>query len=175
MTIADPKPLDVDILTMTEIAVLAGVKAHTAERWKIRGVFIEQDDYVGGAPVRRLERVTEWLRARPTVSCNVERWREARERGGLHDADACEVEAVRRASLFSNAIQNAPMQIVSLALSSGLFGVQFRQRLCIFLHRTSGAGRQLGGDISLQIEFVEASLSLTTQRAELLIDELLLQ
>ena len=76
-----PTPLDVDILTMTEISVLAGVKAHTAERWKIRGVFIEPDDYVGGAPVWRLERVARWLRDRPTASCDIPRWREARDRG----------------------------------------------------------------------------------------------
>ena len=75
-----PTPLDVDILTMTEISVLADVKAHTAERWKIRGVFIEPDDHVGGAPVWRLERITEWLRETDRA-CNVQRWREARDRG----------------------------------------------------------------------------------------------
>src|SRR5439155_12904199 len=44
----------------------------------------------------------------------------AKERGALHDADACEEEAVRRAALFRNGIQNVPLQVVSLALSHGL-------------------------------------------------------
>lgn len=44
----------------------------------------------------------------------------AKERGGLHDAAECEEEAVRRASLYRNAVQNLPMQIVSLALSHGM-------------------------------------------------------
>ncbi len=42
------------------------------------------------------------------------------ERGKLHDADQCEEEAVRRASLYRNAVQNVPMQVVSMALSAGL-------------------------------------------------------
>jgi len=44
----------------------------------------------------------------------------AKERGDLHDAAACEEEAVRRATLYRNGIQNIPSQIVSLALSNGL-------------------------------------------------------
>jgi hypothetical protein len=44
----------------------------------------------------------------------------AKERGALHDADACEEEAVRRAALFRNGVQNLPLQVVSMALSHGL-------------------------------------------------------
>jgi hypothetical protein len=44
----------------------------------------------------------------------------ARERGALHDADECEEEAVRRATLYRNAVQNVPAQVVSLALSNGM-------------------------------------------------------
>ena len=44
----------------------------------------------------------------------------AKERGALHDADACEEEAVRRATLIRNAMQNLSPQVVSLALSHGL-------------------------------------------------------
>lgn len=44
----------------------------------------------------------------------------AKERGDLHDADACEEETIRRASLYRNAIQNVPVQTVSLALSHGM-------------------------------------------------------
>lgn len=44
----------------------------------------------------------------------------AKERGDLHDADACEEEAVRRAALYRNGVQNIPMQVVSVALSQGL-------------------------------------------------------
>lgn len=44
----------------------------------------------------------------------------ARERGQLHDADQCEEEAVRRATLIRNAMQNVPTQGVSLALSHGM-------------------------------------------------------
>jgi Xaa-Pro aminopeptidase len=44
----------------------------------------------------------------------------ARERADLHDADACEEEAVRRATLYRNAVQNIPTQVVSLALSHGM-------------------------------------------------------
>jgi hypothetical protein len=44
----------------------------------------------------------------------------AKERGYLHDADACEEEAVRRASLYRNAVQNLPAQVVSIALSNGM-------------------------------------------------------
>jgi hypothetical protein len=44
----------------------------------------------------------------------------AKERGTLHDADACEEEAVRRATLYRNAVQNVPTQVVSLALAHGM-------------------------------------------------------
>jgi hypothetical protein len=44
----------------------------------------------------------------------------ARERGALHDAAVCEEEAVRRAVLFRNGVQNIPPQVVSMALSHGL-------------------------------------------------------
>lgn len=44
----------------------------------------------------------------------------AKERGALHDADQCEEEAVRRATLYRNALQNIPMQVVSVALASGM-------------------------------------------------------
>lgn len=44
----------------------------------------------------------------------------AKERGALHDADECEVEAVRRATLYRNAVQNLPAQVVSLSLSHGM-------------------------------------------------------
>lgn len=44
----------------------------------------------------------------------------ARERGALHDAAECEEESVRRATLYRNAIQNVPTQVVSVALASGL-------------------------------------------------------
>jgi hypothetical protein len=44
----------------------------------------------------------------------------AKERGDLHDADACEEEAVRRATLYRSAVQNIPTQVVSLALSHGM-------------------------------------------------------
>jgi hypothetical protein len=44
----------------------------------------------------------------------------ARERGELHDADECEEEAVRRATLLKNGVQNIPPQAVSLALAQGM-------------------------------------------------------
>jgi hypothetical protein len=44
----------------------------------------------------------------------------AKERGALHDADECEVEAVRRANLYRNGAQNIPIQAVSIALAHGM-------------------------------------------------------
>jgi hypothetical protein len=44
----------------------------------------------------------------------------AKERGALHDAAECEVEAVRRATLYRNGVQNLPMQVVSIALAHGM-------------------------------------------------------
>lgn len=43
-----------------------------------------------------------------------------RERGKLHDADACEEEQVRAFSLVRTAMQNLPAQLVSQAISDGL-------------------------------------------------------
>ena len=44
----------------------------------------------------------------------------AKERGALHDADECEEEATRRATLIRNGTQNIAPQAVSLALSHGM-------------------------------------------------------
>jgi Xaa-Pro aminopeptidase len=44
----------------------------------------------------------------------------SKERGALHDADACEEEAVHRATLYRNGVQNLPSQVVSLALAGGM-------------------------------------------------------
>jgi hypothetical protein len=44
----------------------------------------------------------------------------AKERGALHDADQCEEEATRRATLIRNGLQNVAPQSVSLALSHGM-------------------------------------------------------
>ena len=44
----------------------------------------------------------------------------AKERGALHDADDCEEEAARRATLIRNGTQNIAPQAVSLALSHGM-------------------------------------------------------
>lgn len=44
----------------------------------------------------------------------------AKERSALHDADECEEEAARRATLIRNGTQNIAPQAVSLALSHGM-------------------------------------------------------
>lgn len=92
--IADPKPVDGDYLTVPEIAYLTGLKRGTIEHWRIENehranakVFLAPDDYIGDAPVWRLERVIAWLdqHSKPSnvLTHNAEKWRAHKANGGF--------------------------------------------------------------------------------------------
>jgi hypothetical protein len=96
--IEPPKAVDVEILTIPEIAYLTGLERGTVERWRRADPekrFIDPDDYLGSIPVWRLERVTAWLdeswlkmkdhKDYPTRlrSYDVKAWRQHRADGGF--------------------------------------------------------------------------------------------
>lgn len=79
-TLTPPEPLTIELVTVPEIAVIGNVQIGTAERWRIRKIFIEPDDHIGGNPVWRVERVAEWLES-TNRECDLKYWRELRDRG----------------------------------------------------------------------------------------------
>lgn len=99
MNIPEPKPLAEDVLSIPEIADLAGLKRGTVDRWKLRTsggapLMIDPDDYVGDVPVWRLERIVAWIHAsgrRHSIqdggelvtirSTDIARWRKKRAAG----------------------------------------------------------------------------------------------
>lgn len=96
-SIAPPKRINGEYLTVPEIAFLAGVKRGTAEHWRLRkegtpGQFLEPDDYIGSTPVWELGRICAWLdvNATPAVGkrdatkqYDVEAYRAHRDAGGF--------------------------------------------------------------------------------------------
>lgn len=62
------EPLSEVVLTIPEIAFVAGVKVGTVERWKAHSpnrarILLEPDQYIGDTPVWRWKRVIAWLEA----------------------------------------------------------------------------------------------------------------
>lgn len=85
VVIPDPQPLADDIVTIPEIAYMTGFTRAAVERWRLRTkggepVLIVQDDYVGSAPVWRLERLIAWLESTGR-KYDLNAWRAARADG----------------------------------------------------------------------------------------------
>ncbi len=110
LTIPPPRPLDVDVLPVPQIADLAGVKPTAVNLWRHRHTpeayaeaekvaktdeeiaelrrktpFPEADDWIGGHPIWRLERVVAWLKITGREYDEAP-WRRKRDRGDYRRA-----------------------------------------------------------------------------------------